>query len=452
MEQAVFSVKQESIDDYWRRLAVDEQSFKTKTITFQLTEDCNLKCTYCYQTHKTKSKMKFETAKKLIDMLLAENNEKNEFCNKECADGVVIDFIGGEPLLESELMEQITEYFLTQAILLNHPWAKKFRVSISSNGTLYFTDAFQKYLKRFGKYISLSITIDGNKELHDKCRVFADGSGSYDIAIAAVDHYRKHYHMETGSKMTLAPENIAYLYEAVVNMIEKNYHEINLNCVFENVWKISDATTLYYQLKQLADYIINNNKASTCFISMFNKILCSPIPEEENRNYCGASGHMLAANYKGEIFPCIRFMESSLSGQAEPYIIGSVDNGIATKEEYQQRLNCLNCLDRRCQSTDECFTCPVGAGCAWCTAHNYQACGSVDKRATFICKMHRAVAAANAYYWNKLYQHENIKNVFKIHLPDEWALEFLSNEEWSSIKQLEQNNNAVNSAVDGTGK
>lgn len=441
MNQLEFkSTRQESIDDFWRRLSTDKKSFSIKTVTFQLTESCNLNCSYCYQTHKTNNKMKFETAKMFIDLILAEKNDKNEFCNKENADGVVIDFIGGEPLLESELMEQITEYFITQAILLNHPWAKRFRVSISSNGTLYFSDAFQKYLKKYGKYISLSITIDGNKKLHDKCRLFPDGSGSYDLAIAAVDHYRKFYHMETGSKMTLAPENINYVYEAVVNMIEKDYHDINLNCVFEDVWNISHANVLYYQLKQLADYIIDNEKATTCFVSMFNKNLFCPIPEEENRNYCGASGHMLAVNYKGEIFPCIRFMESSLSGKAEPYKIGTVENGIAIQDEEKQRLKCLNCLDRKCQSTEECFYCPIGTGCAWCTAHNYQACGSVDKRATFICKMHRAVAAANAYFWNKLYQHYQIQDVFKIHLPEEWALEFLSLEEWNTLKQLEIDN------------
>jgi sulfatase maturation enzyme AslB (radical SAM superfamily) len=69
-------------------------------------------------------------------------------------------------------------------------------------------------------HLSFSVSIDGNKQLHDACRVFPDGSGSYDKAIAAVRHYVDVLHGTMGSKMTLAPANIAYTFEAVKGLID----------------------------------------------------------------------------------------------------------------------------------------------------------------------------------------------------------------------------------------
>jgi sulfatase maturation enzyme AslB (radical SAM superfamily) len=75
-------------------------------------------------------------------------------------------------------------------------------------------------MEKYKYNLSFSISIDGNKELHDSCRVQKDGSGSYDIAIAGVEHFRQHYNGKMGSKMTMAPSNITYVFDAV-----KNYHK-----------------------------------------------------------------------------------------------------------------------------------------------------------------------------------------------------------------------------------
>ena len=115
----------------------------------------------------------------------------------------------------------------------------------------------------------MSISIDGNKELHDSCRKFPDGSGSYDKAIEAVKHYKNFYGREIGSKMTIAPENVKYVYDAVINLIDLGYTNIHLNNTHEKGWKTSDATILYYELKKVADYIINNNLEDKVFLSIF---------------------------------------------------------------------------------------------------------------------------------------------------------------------------------------
>ena len=81
-----------------------------QTLTFIVTEDCNLRCKYCYVTHKSKNKvMKLETAIKFIDYIL----EDTKFIKSEA---VILDFIGGEPLLEASLIDQICDYFKTKTL------------------------------------------------------------------------------------------------------------------------------------------------------------------------------------------------------------------------------------------------------------------------------------------------------------------------------------------------
>lgn len=403
-----------------------------KTVTFQVTDACNLCCTYCYQTHKGHHSMPFEVAKQFIDLLLA---DEQEYINSKNSAGLIIDFIGGEPLLEIELIDQITSYFIEQMILLQHPWATKFRISICSNGLLYFDKKVQDYLQKYKDYVSFSITIDGNKELHDSCRIQADGSGSYDIAMAAVkDWVSKGNYM--GSKMTIAPANVRYTFEAVKSIIENGYDDININCVFEEGWTKEHANILYYQLKKIADYMIDNNLVETHRVAMFEEEYFKSLPEKENHNWCGGTGEMTAIDWKGDIYPCLRYMESSLGTSQPPIVIGNVWDGFMTKQCEKDCVSCLKAITRRSQSTDECFYCPIAKGCAWCSAYNYQVFGTVNKRATFICIMHKARALANVYFWNKWYQKTGQNKIFENNVPEQWALEIIDKNELDYLNSL----------------
>lgn len=117
----------------------------SKCITFQVTEDCNLRCSYCYQGCKTHRKMSLETAKAAVDMLLAADERTNQYITSTEVAGVVLDFIGGEPLLEVELIDQILDYFVAQTFRLHHPWATRWKASMSTNGTLYFRPEVQRF-------------------------------------------------------------------------------------------------------------------------------------------------------------------------------------------------------------------------------------------------------------------------------------------------------------------
>ena len=329
------------------------------------------------------------------------------------------------------------DYFIKRMIETDHPWQYNWRMSISSNGVLYFEPKVQAFLKKWMNHLSFNISIDGNKQLHDSCRLFPDGSGSYDKAIAGVRHYIDVLGGRMGSKMTLAPANVAYTFEAVKGLIDQGYKEINLNCVFEKGWKEKDATTLYYQLKQLSDYILENDLEDDLYISMYEENFFRPKDKEDTQNWCGGNGSMISVDWKGDIYPCIRYMESSLGNQVEPIIIGNVNDGIMTNAKCRNCINTLKAVNRINQSTEECINCPIADGCAWCQAYNYQEFGDFHHRATYICIMHKARALANAYFWNLYYWKHNEIFRFKIWLPDEECLKIIPQEELDLLKALQ---------------
>ena len=408
----------------------------TQTVTFQVTDDCNLACTYCYQIHKGKRRMPFEVAKKYIDLLISGDKGFSDYINPEISPGIIVEFIGGEPFLEIELIDQICDYFATRLIETMHPWATKYMFSICSNGVLYFDPKVQRFLQKWRNHLSFSVTIDGNKELHDSCRVFPDGRPSYDLAVAAAkDWMSRGYYM--GSKITIAPENVTFLFDAIKHMIDLGYTEINANCVYEKGWEKKHATVLYEEMKKISDYLLDNDfDMGEFFLSLYQEAFFKPKDEMDLQNWCGGNGVMLSCDPDGYLYPCLRYMESSLGDDQEPYVIGDVESGICQNDCHKCRVECLKKIDRRTQSTDECFYCPIAEGCSWCTAYNYQVFGTPDKRATFICDMHKARALANVYFWNSYYRKKGIDKHMDNHVPEDWALEIISRKEWDMLNTL----------------
>lgn len=415
----------------------ETNKIQTANVTFQVTDACNLKCTYCYQINKGAHSMPFEVAQKFIEMLLTNDENTQQYIDTKACDAIVIEFIGGEPFLEVDLIDQIMEYFIKRMIETDHPWQYNWRMSISSNGVLYFDPKVQAFLKKWMEHLSFNISIDGNKQLHDACRVFPDGSGSYDKAIAGVRHYIDELGGVMGSKMTLAPANVAYTFDAVKGLIDQGYTEINLNCVFEKGWEEKDATILYHQLIELSNYLFENNLEDEIYISMFEEYLGHPKDINDTQNWCGGNGAMISIDWKGDIYPCIRYMESSLGNNIEPIIIGNVNDGIMTNAKCRNCIMTLKGVNRINQSTEECINCPIAEGCAWCQAYNYQDSGDFHHRATYICIMHKARVLANAYFWNLYYWKHNELTRFKIWLPDEECLKIISQEELDMLKTLQ---------------
>lgn len=403
--------------------------------TFQTSEACSLSCTYCYQFNKTPMRMEFETAKKFIDHLL---NDDYGYINRYNSPAIIIEFIGGEPLLEIHLTRKIYEYFLDRCYELNHPWFKLHRLSICSNGLQYFDKEVQSFFKEYAHNISFNISIDGNKELHDSCRIQPNGEGSYDIDMMALNHFNRNYTPERNSKMTLAPSNIKFLYDSVVDFIKNGMTCINLNCVFEEGWDQKTANIEYYQLKKLADYLIDNN-LDHIYLSIFNERQEDMSPKEQDGNSCGGAGSMLALRPNGQFYPCIRYMPTSVGNNVKDLCIGDVDNGFIGREQESEILKMLDNITRRSQTNDICYECPISNDCMSCTALGHTVFGTPNKRTTFICIQMIAEALANVYYWNRLLlKHpEYDLHVRKNVLPDEWSLLVIDEDELKDLKLLE---------------
>lgn len=414
---------QDSVLRLFPEFAHEEKSIRT--VTLQVTEDCNLRCSYCYQICKEHNSMSFETAIEFLSLML---NDEIPWCTTENTCGIALEFIGGEPFLEVELIDRICEWFLGELIRLDHPWKHFIKFSFSTNGVLYFNQNVQNFLKKYRPYLSISFSIDGDKELHDSCRVFEDGTGSYDIAVAAAKDWLYKQDEYLSTKATLSPDNVQYTAKALKSLIEIGYKVIYINCIYESGWILEHAKILYQQMSIIGDWLIDNDLHDSIYIRLFDEALFVPMSPEDDKNWCGGTGDMIALDWRGYIYPCLRYMPSSLGDDMPPLTFGKIIDGkLIISEEEKQCFDCMQCVTRASQSTQECMECPIATGCAWCSAYNYQ-CGSYNVRQTNICCMHKASALANFVFWTKYHEKLNDGVVTKCYMKPEWIRELLDDE------------------------
>lgn len=382
------------------------QSGTGKNITFIVTKDCQLACKYCYLVGKnTKERMSWDVAKQAIDYVLDHEADMNE-------ESVIWDFIGGEPFLEIDLIDKICDYLKVEMYRRKHHWFNSYRFSFATNGINYGTEKVQNFIKKNHAHLSIGITIDGTKRKHDLNRIWKteemqrgitpkpeDEKGSYDDVVKNIPLWLEQF-PGAGTKVTISSADIPYIKESVLHLYSLGIHEVNINCVFEDVWKECDDKLFEEQLMQLADAIIDGGYYQDYACSFFTEQMGKPLDcKLDNQNWCGA-GRMLAVDAEGNFYPCTRFAQYSLRSK-KAWIIGNVRDGID-----KNKLRPFLTLDRCTQSTQECIDCEVASGCAWCQGENYDAADTptIYQRSTAICKMHKARVRANNYYWNKLYR------------------------------------------------
>lgn len=396
-------------------------SLLTKNITIVVTEQCNLRCSYCYQHNKNNTFMTKETVEETIEWIFREDG--SDHLNEKNAHAVILDFIGGEPLLEVELIDFFMVKFLSKAVELNHRWKTQYMISMTTNGILYNSPQVKKFLSKYQGRVSLTITIDGNKDLHDSCRKFPDGSPSYDIVEKSIREHLKHNPL-TSTKLTLAPANIQHLSEAIIHLYTVvGLKMVNANCVYEEGWEVEHARVMYHEMNKLSDWILDNDMEEKIGCSLYDETIGSAMSEEDNQNWCGGTGLMLSVTADGNIQPCLRYTHFNLNDKQPELRVGNIRTGLHSTQEHVDTYNMLEAIDRRTQSTDECYDCPIASGCSWCSAYNYEMFGTPNKRATFICPMHKARVLANVYFWNKYYKKQGEDKVFKNNLPEEWIKE-----------------------------
>lgn len=369
------------------------QSGMAKSITFIVTKDCQLACKYCYLVGKnSKERMSFDVAKKAIDYILGNESIFNE-------KSVTWDFIGGEPFIEIDLIDSICDYIKTEMFRLNHHWFESYRFNFSTNGINYADERVQRYVRKNLAHLSIGITIDGTEQKHDLNRVYKNSEkGSYKDVVKNIPLWLSQF-PHGATKVTISSEDLPFIKDSVIHLFTLGIHEVNINCVFEDVWKDGDDSIFEEQLTELADEIITRGYYRDYACSFFSEHIGKPMSPIDNNNWCGA-GKMLSVDAAGNFYPCTRFAAYSLR-EKKPLIIGNVNDGL--------NFNLLRpflALNRIDQTPQKCLDCEVASGCAWCQGENYDAAETptIYQRATAICKMHKARVRANNYYWNKLYR------------------------------------------------
>ena len=362
---------------------------RNKSITFIVTKDCQLACKYCYLVGKNSNeRMTFDTAKQSVDYILANSDLFDE-------DSVSFEFIGGEPCLEMDLIDKISDYIKKEMFRLDHKWFNHYMFGFTTNGLNYHSEKVQKYIEKNKKHLSITITLDGTKAKHDINRIYKNsGKGSYEDIVKNIPQWLKQF-PHASTKVTISSEDLPYIKESVLHLFGLGIKTVHINCVFEDVWKEGDDIIFEQQLTELADQILDQGYYDGYECSLFAEHIGKPMSLEKDNNWCGA-GKMLSIDAAGNFYPCTRFAQYSLR-EKRTRIIGNVNDGIDT--------NLFLTLRRSLQSSQKCMECEISSGCAWCQGENYDTAETptVYQRATAICKMHKARVRANNYYWNKLY-------------------------------------------------
>ncbi|MDR3565423.1 MAG: radical SAM protein [Negativicutes bacterium] len=122
---------------------------RAKTVTFIVTEDCQLRCKYCYLVGKNPGRrIEFDVAKRTVEYLLQERSLFDE-------PSIIWDFIGGEPFLEIDLIDKISDYIKFRMYETGHPWFDSYRFSFSTNGLMYDDPRVQRYIEKIIPILAL---------------------------------------------------------------------------------------------------------------------------------------------------------------------------------------------------------------------------------------------------------------------------------------------------------
>lgn len=403
-----------------------------RNITFQVTNGCNLCCSYCYEHHKGIEHMTLETGKRIVDYILdLYERDDSDFVNRTTR-AVVLDFIGGEPLLEAELIEHICDYWFAECFRRNIPLGPFTRISYATNGQLWFSEAAQHLFKKYHEMMSVTVSIDGVQELHDAFRVDKDGKGSFARAYRAFQDGKKYGWYN--SKMTFVPGSFKYISESLKMMLSEGCTDIACNYAYEPIYTPQDGLVLYEQLKIVSEYVIE--RKMDVEIRLIESALGGK--SQSDRNYCGGTGAMLSFAPDGAAYPCVRYAPISIGAEkAQKANLGNIYDGLYVTEEQRKVKQELEEITLASQSSQECIDCPVSAGCGWCSGLHYELFGTANKRLTNICWAHKARVLAACYYHNRRYLELGDCLPKEIKLPEKDALTILPKAEFERLKETE---------------
>ena len=364
-------------------------------VTFHITEECNMACTYCYEFKKNKV-IQLGTATKFIDEIISYKTGNNSFLGPYFETsgeiltdtGVELDFIGGEITLYMDLVESITDYWFRECAK-HHlvKWFYQTRIILETNGTTYFNDDVQHFLNKYKEKVGAPITIDGCKECHDKCRRYKDGSPSFDDVDRAVKAEIVRIGNIPNSKMTFTPDTFKYILPSCQYLYSLGYQRARMNLDITKEITTVECEQYKNELIKVADWILDNQIEFiiTPFTYDYDSIKeCST---------CGMTGVQIAIDVYGNLYNCFRFSESSLQDKYKP--IGNIFNKTLDMNSVNDFLTRVSA-----HNNYQCQGCPIVHCCEECPADNYYCNGDYFESVNN-CGETVAEAQANKYFIEK---------------------------------------------------
>lgn len=393
-------------------MLLNEKSFEGLNVTFLTTEDCNLRCKYCYEINKKPHFMDIKVAKRAIDILLEGKLITTE--NKDLAKkGVIIEFIGGDSLVNPILLDEILTYFVARLSIVDNKWTRvwrtRWRVAISSNGTLFCNKDVRNFCEKWKENICLGVSIDGCPEIHDKYRVFPDGRGSMPEIQKWWGWYCRNFTSSHSTKATASKATIPYLYESLKFMHEVlGIIYINQNFIMEDTGCTEeDYELLKEQLKLCNQYVLQHRD------EMYWSLLDKNFSEArntlaENKARCG-SGNMLTIGIDGKIYPCMRWLPVSLGENRPDMSTGHINKGLTLKGRKLHTEICNKSKNKSCTKDKKCLDCEYESACAYCIAGCFTEFGDFT-RTTHICEITK-ILCENAKVYQKMEDEADQKEV-----------------------------------------
>lgn len=361
------------------------KSFETvvKSLCLNISHDCNLACTYCFAGKGNfggpKNNMSLEVGKKALDYLI-ENSGTRPTCE--------VDFFGGEPLLNWETIKKLVKYGKEKAALKN----KKFRFTLTTNGLLLNPEK-EEFLNK--ENISVVLSIDGRKSIHDKMRPIASGVGSYDLIaprIKSLINSRdgQNYYV----RGTFTRNNIDFSND-VLFLADEGYSEISLEPVVADAtddyaFREEDKSQIKGEYKSLVkEYLMRKEAGNPFNFFHFNVDLENGPCLPKRITGCGAGFQYLAVTPEGDIYPCHQFVGK------EDYLLGNVFVGINNKE-LVQTFKDSHIYNKECKVCWARYLCSGG-----CHANAVNHSGSIEKPYEMGCFLQKVRLEAAIYLFIK---------------------------------------------------
>lgn len=339
-----------------------------KALCLHVSHDCNLRCKYCFASqgdfHGERMLMPLETGKKALEFLCENSGARNN---------LEVDFFGGEPLMNFEVVKKLVEYGRE----LEKKYNKNFRFTLTTNAIL-LDDEIIDYLNENMSNVVLSL--DGRREINDSMR----GNGSYDQILPKIKKFIKkrgdkdYYVRGTFTSKNLDFGEDAKLFESL------GFDSISIEPVVTDEkmpYAIRDEhiPQILKEYEEFAKEYVKIKKKNPKFNFFHFNIDLNQGPCLIKRAIgCGAGSEYLAITPEGELFPCHQFV-----GEKE-FSLGNLDDGI-TNKALRKKFQSSNVFTK-----EECRECWARFYCSGgCHANSYYNCGDISKAYLNGCEMEK---------------------------------------------------------------